>query len=91
MLAQFTDDEVALFEEARNGVLTRHIELTDESAESREQAAVRAKAQREKTLAELQSEREKLDVGLAAAAASLSALVALVALPVLLTILAHEP
>ena len=33
------------------------------------------------------AERETLDVGLAAAAASLSALVALVALPVLLTIL----
>ena len=61
VVARLEDAEVALFEEARNGVLARHIELTDESADSREQAAVRAKAEREKTLADLQTEREKLD------------------------------
>ncbi len=61
VLADFEVEEVALFEEARNGVLARHIDLTDESADSREQAAVRAKAEREKTLGDLQTEREKLD------------------------------
>jgi hypothetical protein len=61
IIARLEIEEAALFEEARNGVLARHIELTDESAHSREQAALRAKAEREKALDDLQSEREKLD------------------------------
>jgi hypothetical protein len=52
--------ERGLFEEARNGVLARFLELTDESAASTERALAAASAEKEKTLAEIQADRESL-------------------------------
>src|SRR5207302_9902051 len=53
-----------IFEDARNGVLAKYIEMSDESAGARERAVATAKAEKEKTLAELQSEKEKTDARL---------------------------
>jgi len=50
-----------VFEDARNGVLSRFIEMTDESATAKERAVATAKSEKEKSLAELQVESEKLD------------------------------
>ena len=50
-----------LLEDARNSVLSRFIEMTDESANARDRAAATARAEKEKTLAELQADKEKLD------------------------------
>lgn len=50
-----------LLEDARNSVLSRFIEMTDESATARVRAAATAKAEKEKTLAELQTDKEQLD------------------------------
>jgi hypothetical protein len=48
------------FEDARNGVLAKFIEMTDDSAEARERAAAAAKADRDKTLADIEADKEKL-------------------------------
>lgn len=50
-----------IFEDARNGVLSKFIELSDESHGAREKAVATARAEKEKTLAELQGEKEKAD------------------------------
>jgi len=61
IVARLDAPRQAVFEEARNGVLTRHIELTDESADSRDQAAAAQQAEKQKTLAELEADRAKID------------------------------
>lgn len=50
-----------IFEDARNSVLSKYIEMTDDSADARELAIATAQAEKEKTLAELQGDREKMD------------------------------
>jgi len=50
-----------VFEDARNSVLSRYLEMTDESVSAKERAIANAKADKEKSLAELQTESEKLD------------------------------
>jgi hypothetical protein len=60
-LDRLADSERPLFEDARNGVLARFLEMTDESADARDKAQALANAEKAKTLAELQSDREKLD------------------------------
>jgi hypothetical protein len=61
LLDRLDESKRPLFEDARNGVLAKFIELTDESAETRERVASAAKAEKEKTLAELQADKERLD------------------------------
>jgi hypothetical protein len=61
LLARLDASRQAQFEEARNDVLSRYIELTGESADSRERAVAVAQLEREKTLAELQAERAQLE------------------------------
>jgi flavin-binding protein dodecin len=61
VLARFEDAEIAVFEDARNGVLARHIELTGESADSRDEAAAFAVAEKEKTLADVQADRAEIE------------------------------
>jgi len=53
-----------IFEDARNGVLAKYIEMSDESAGARDKAAASARAEKEKTLAELQGDKEKTDTRL---------------------------
>jgi hypothetical protein len=50
----------AIFEEARDGVLGKFVELGDESAESTEGALAAATAEKEKTIADIQADRERL-------------------------------
>lgn len=52
--------ERVVFEEARNAVLARFVELTDETSDSTEKALAAATAEREKTLAEIQADRDRL-------------------------------
>ena len=47
------------FEDARNGVLSKFITMTDDSADAQEKAVAAATAEKQKTLAELQSDREQ--------------------------------
>lgn len=61
LLDRLDTSERPVFEDARNSVLSRFIEMTDESASARQRAAATAKAEKEKTLAELQADKEKLD------------------------------
>jgi hypothetical protein len=61
VLGRLAESQRTLFEDARNGVLAKFIEMTDESADARERAALTAKTEKEKTLAELQADKEKLD------------------------------
>jgi DNA repair exonuclease SbcCD ATPase subunit len=61
LLDRLEGSQRPLFEDARNGVLARFVEMTDESADARERAAATARAEKEKTLAELQADKEKLD------------------------------
>jgi hypothetical protein len=60
-LARLDESKRPLFDDARNGVLAKFIEMTDESADAREKIAKTAKAEKERTLAELQTDKEKLD------------------------------
>ena len=50
-----------LFENARNAVLAKFIEMTDDSADARELAVAAAQAEKEKTLADIQTERERIE------------------------------
>jgi hypothetical protein len=50
-----------IFEDARNGVLAKYIEMSDESAGARDKANAAARAEKEKTLAELQTDKDKTD------------------------------
>jgi chromosome segregation ATPase len=61
LLARLGASHQAQFENARNGVLARYIELTGESADSRDRAVAAQQAEREKTLAELQADRAQLE------------------------------
>lgn len=61
IVERIPESQRPLFEDARNGVLARYIEMTDESAATRERTQAAAAAEKAKTLADLQSEREKLD------------------------------
>jgi hypothetical protein len=60
-LGRLSESERMIFEDARNGVLARFIEMTDESTDARQRAAAAAKAEQNKTLADVQADREKLD------------------------------
>jgi len=59
-LSRLNETERAEFEAARNGVLTRFIGMTDESAEAHARATAAAKADKERTLADLHAQRENL-------------------------------
>jgi hypothetical protein len=61
ILERLPETERPIFEDARNGVLAKFIEMTDESAAARERTKAVAAAEKAKTLAELQTERENLD------------------------------
>jgi hypothetical protein len=50
-----------IFEDARNAVLAKFIEMSDESATARDRATASVKAEKEKTLAELQTDKDKTD------------------------------
>jgi hypothetical protein len=50
-----------VFEDARNGVLGKYIDMLDESASSKEKAIATAKADKEKSLVELQADSDRLD------------------------------
>jgi len=60
-LDRLPESQRTLFEDARNGVLAKFIEMSDESTDARERAAAAVKAEKQKTLAELQADKEKLD------------------------------
>jgi hypothetical protein len=61
-LSRLNESQREIFAAARNGVLTRFIEVTDESAEAHARATAAAKADKERTLADLHAERENLNV-----------------------------
>jgi hypothetical protein len=61
ILERLPESQRPLLEDARNGVLAKFIEMTDDSAEARERAAAAAKAERDKTLADIESDNEKLE------------------------------
>jgi hypothetical protein len=50
-----------LFEDARNAVLAKYLDMTGDSADARQSALETANAEKAKTLAELQTDREKLE------------------------------
>jgi len=58
ILARATASQQALFEEAYNGVLAKFISMTDESADAKDKAEAAAVAEKEKTLAELEADRQ---------------------------------
>jgi hypothetical protein len=60
LLERLSDTERTRFEDARNGVLAKYIEVSDDSAEARERAAAAAAADKAKTLAELHTDKEEL-------------------------------
>jgi hypothetical protein len=60
-LERLDESMKAVFEDARNGVLAKYIDMLDESTSSREKAVATAKADQEKSLAELQADNENLD------------------------------
>jgi hypothetical protein len=60
-LDRLDESNKVVFEDARNGVLARYIDMTDESANAKERAIATAKAEKDKSLAELQVEGGKLD------------------------------
>lgn len=57
ILSRLSEARQPLFEEAFNGVLSRFISMTDESADARDKAVATAKAEQEKTLAEIEADR----------------------------------
>ena len=61
LLERLPEMQRPLFEEARDRVLAKFIEMTDESASVRERTKAASAAEKAKTLAELQAERETLD------------------------------
>lgn len=60
LLDRFDDSRKLIFEDARNGVLSKFAELSDDSADAKERAAAAAIAEREKALADVQADREKI-------------------------------
>lgn len=61
LLDRLAESQRTIFEDARNSVLSKFIEMADESTTERQRASATAKAEKEKTLAELQADKEKLD------------------------------
>jgi hypothetical protein len=61
MLDRLPESQRPLFEDARNGVLGKFIEMTDESAAARERSKAASAAEKAKTLAELEAEQGKID------------------------------
>lgn len=60
ILDRLNESQRPLFEEARDGVLAQHIELTDDKADERDKAIEAADADKEKTLQEVAAEREQI-------------------------------
>ena len=60
LLARLDEAGVIVFEDARNGVLDKFIEMSDNQADARERAVADATADKEKTLTDVQAEREKI-------------------------------
>lgn len=60
-LERLDESTKVIFEDARNGVLSRFLEMTGESVTAKERAAANAKAEKEKSLAELQDEGDRLE------------------------------
>jgi hypothetical protein len=60
-LQRLDDSTKDIFEDARNSVLAKYLDMIDESASSKEKALATAKADKEKSLAELQAENERLE------------------------------
>ncbi len=61
LLQRLAESDRTVLEDARNGVLSRFVEITDESGNARDRAAATARAEQEKTLAELQADKTRLD------------------------------
>lgn len=60
IVARLDETHKVLFEDARDGVLQKFIEMTDASAEERERLLRAAAAEKEKTLDDLTAEREQI-------------------------------
>jgi hypothetical protein len=61
LLDRLSESQRARLEDGRNSVLSKFVEMTDESINARDGAAATARADKEKTLAELQVDKERLD------------------------------
>lgn len=60
VLARLDESEKPLFEEARDGVLQKFIETTDAKLDERERAIADSAASKEKTLQELEADRQQM-------------------------------
>jgi hypothetical protein len=60
IVARLDDSQRPKFEEARDGVLAKHIELTDNKVDERDKAIEVASADKEKTLQDVANEREQI-------------------------------
>jgi hypothetical protein len=60
IVGRLEESQKPLFEEARDGVLARHIELSDSKADERGKAIETAEADKEKTLQEVAAERDEI-------------------------------
>jgi hypothetical protein len=60
ILARLEESQRVLFEDARDAVLQKYLEVSDASAEERERVASEAALNKEKTLEELSAEREEI-------------------------------
>lgn len=60
-LARLNESQRPVFEEARNAVLQRHLELTDSKVDERVRAIEVATSEKEKTLEEIAAEREQIE------------------------------
>jgi hypothetical protein len=59
MLARIESSRQPIFEDAFNGVVAKFIAMTDESSDAREQAVAAAVAEKDKTLAEIEADRQQ--------------------------------
>ncbi|HZN34241.1 MAG TPA: hypothetical protein VFB80_10495 [Pirellulaceae bacterium] len=59
ILARLEASRQPLFEDAFNGVLAKFIAMTDESSDARDQAVAAAVAEKDKTLAEIEADRQQ--------------------------------
>lgn len=59
ILARLDPSKVPVFEEARDGVLQRFLELTDTQAETRDKALADAAAEKDQTLQDIEADRQK--------------------------------
>jgi hypothetical protein len=60
IVARLEESKRPVFEEARDGVLQKFLELSDSQAQARETALAEAATEKEKTLAELDADRQKM-------------------------------